>query len=428
MNYLQIRSKGEIDIQASTLIGASTKTGDSSKIGMYGSGNKYAISALLRQKISFKVFSGESEIIFSTSPNTFRDKAFDVILVNGQTTSLTTTMGGRDWDGAFPPLREIYSNALDEDSDATLRLESEAKGSPGYTTFYIEMTSNVSHFYENKHLYFCKTNPDVVYSNAKGSIYENREGKCRLFRRGILAHYSDKEPSIFYYNLSDLEINESRVVRSESHATVCLAYLLKSCSNPDIISRLIFGLAGSNTGMFEHRVYWEAWQSFNEAWQIALRGKKLVPVEYLEMFERDELIGTIKLPVNLLRELKKDFPDLDILGLSAKSDDIYSTVKPSQILVDKVLDALSALSKTRYKHRILDVPIKYVNFSTPTVLAKADLDDRCVLLSTKLDSEDVNKIAKILIEEYEHLHTGYEDCSRTFQNHLFNLYFDQLIS
>lgn len=83
MNYLQIRSKGEIDIQAFTLIGASTKTGDSSKIGMYGSGNKYAISSLLRQKINFKVFSGESEIVFSTSPNTFRDKAFDVILVNG---------------------------------------------------------------------------------------------------------------------------------------------------------------------------------------------------------------------------------------------------------------------------------------------------------------------------------------------------------
>lgn len=65
-NYLEIKSFGEIDIQAFTLIGASIKRGNSAMIGMYGSGNKYSIATLLNQNIDFKVFSGEDEIKFTT--------------------------------------------------------------------------------------------------------------------------------------------------------------------------------------------------------------------------------------------------------------------------------------------------------------------------------------------------------------------------
>ena len=49
-------------------------------------------------------------------------------------------------------------------------------------------------------------------------------------------------------------------------------------------------------------------------------------------------------------------------------------------------------------------------------------------LSLKLDSYSVDEIAKIIIEENEHNITGFEDETRSFQNHLFSLYYDQLIS
>ena len=48
MNYLKIRSKGKIDIEALSLLGASSKRGDETKIGQFGSGNKFAIAYLLR--------------------------------------------------------------------------------------------------------------------------------------------------------------------------------------------------------------------------------------------------------------------------------------------------------------------------------------------------------------------------------------------
>lgn len=55
--FLEIKSKGKIDVQAFSLIGASSKRNDNSKIGMYGSGNKYAISTLLRKEIENAVFN-----------------------------------------------------------------------------------------------------------------------------------------------------------------------------------------------------------------------------------------------------------------------------------------------------------------------------------------------------------------------------------
>ena len=41
-------------------------------------------------------------------------------------------MGVNDWKNAFAPIREIYSNALDEDSDATLTKSSQFIAEKGY--------------------------------------------------------------------------------------------------------------------------------------------------------------------------------------------------------------------------------------------------------------------------------------------------------
>ena len=60
--YLKISNKGNIDINAFRLMGASTKRG-SDKIGFFGSGLKYGISTLLREGIGLRVFSGIEEII-----------------------------------------------------------------------------------------------------------------------------------------------------------------------------------------------------------------------------------------------------------------------------------------------------------------------------------------------------------------------------
>ena len=423
--YLEIKSFGEIDVQAFTLIGASTKRNDNTKIGLYGSGNKYSIATLLKQSISFKVFSGEDEITFTTKKQSFRDLDFDVILVNGVETSLTTTMGGDEWANAFAPIREIYSNALDEDKDATLTKTTEIVAERGYTKFLIEMTEEVSHFYKNVHLYFCNENPKVLLSNDVGAVYQNTdEGNTRIFRKGILAHFADKRKALYHYNFLNIDINESRVLQYTWQANSRIASIFKACEDESLINTLLLGLEGANAGYLEHEADWDGWGEFSKSWWEVCKDKAFAPIEFLEMFDDADLKGAFKLPMKLLKSLKTQFTDLKVLGISATSDEMFVLTKPSQILTDKVIDAMALLNSTRYRHRFDDPIIEFVKFSAENVYGLANSGK--IYLSTKLASEDINKIAKIIIEENEHNLSGLGDETRNFQNHLFNLYFDEL--
>lgn len=428
--FLEIKSKGKIDVQAFSLIGASSKRNDATKIGMYGSGNKYAISTLLRKGIEFYVFSGKDEIKFTTRDQKFRDQNFKVILINGNETSLTTTMGGNDWDTAFAPIREIYSNAMDEDTDAEINEIEVLDPEEDYTTFYIDMTPEVEHFYKNVGLYFCTKNDSVIFSNSLGSIYRNTDfGKnTRIFRKGILA-FESTDKSIFHYNFDDIDINESRVIKYQFQLYNRIAAILKMCNSESTINTLILELSGANAGYYEHKADFELGIPFSEAWKNICIDKKFAPVEFASMFNEEEMKGRITLPINLLKNLKLQFEEIDILGLndSSKGTGVnYVIVKPKENFVNKVIDAVGKLLETDYADRWDNPEIEYVQFLDKNTLGQAV--ENKILLSTKLDVYSVDEIAKIIIEENEHNITGFEDETRIFQNHLFNLYYNQLIT
>lgn len=428
-NYLKITSKGEIETEAFTLIGASSKRNDTSKIGYFGSGLKYSISALLRNNIEFKIFKGENEIKFETVDKSFRNEIYKAISVNGQETSMTTTMGGQDWDLPFAPIREIYSNALDEDDESLLQKTINIEGKKGVTSIFIEMNENVTHFYENFELYFCNKNPNVLNSNEFISIYPSiKDDGVRYFRKGILCLHEEKVNSVFNYNSAHFEINESRVMSNKYAAKANISKGLKICTDKQIIKTLIESLKGGNAGLMEHTLDWSWWQSFSNEWLEVCKNYKFIPAEMVMFAKESQLKGRTILPKSLLISLFRQFPELDVLGLSEKDNDsdYIEDYTPSEILINKVIDAISLLNKTRYSHRLVNPSIVYANFIHSNVLGLAESGK--IILSVKLESHDINSIAKILIEENEHNKSGYGDETRNFQNHLFDLYFDELIS
>jgi len=427
-NYLKIQSKGEIEIEAFTLIGASSKRNDETKIGYFGSGLKYSIAALLRNNIDFKIFQGDNEIKFDVVDKSFRNDVYKAITVNGKETSMTTTMGGSDWDIPFAPFREIYSNALDEDSDVVLTTTTELTGDVGTTTILVEMTSAMKDFYNNINEYFCDKNPNVITTNKFGTVYPKASnGFTKLFRKGILC-YEDLKPALFSYNSSEFTINESRVLNNSYGASASVARIWKATKNEELISQLIDGLKGGNAGFYEHTLPYGTWEQFSDAWYEVCKNLKFVPAEALMFCKESQLQGRVILPKSLLIPLYRQFDDLDILGISKKENGSEYVIEeePSTILTDKVIDALSMLRKTRYSSRMSKIDIQYANFIDSKVLGMAD--DGKTILSTKLEVEDVPYIAKIIIEENEHNLSGFGDETRDFQNHLFKLYFDELIS
>ena len=112
MKHLLIVNKGRLEPEALTLLGASTKRGESGKIGQFGSGNKYALAYLLNHGHNIHINSAGKEIKLGFVVKAFREQEFKVLTVNGQETSITFDFGYK-WT-LWQSIRELYSNALDE--------------------------------------------------------------------------------------------------------------------------------------------------------------------------------------------------------------------------------------------------------------------------------------------------------------------------
>ena len=59
MRYLKIQNNGLLDIRLVALMGGTTKSKDTFKIGQFGTGLKYTLAFLYRNNIDFKVFVGQ---------------------------------------------------------------------------------------------------------------------------------------------------------------------------------------------------------------------------------------------------------------------------------------------------------------------------------------------------------------------------------
>jgi hypothetical protein len=427
MKVLQIKSAGEMQLEAISLIGASTKRGDDSTIGMFGSGLKYAVASLLRQQIPFFVFSGNKEIKITTKSVDFGGKTFNRIFINGEQTSLTDSMGTEDWDGAFPFIREIYSNALDEDKNATIEVVDNVVPEAGFTTFYIHITPQINDLVIKFDEYFVDREKALFTNKHIGEIHTTRDG-IRLYRKGILAYADRQDKSLFSYNLEHIGINESRVIRNNYEAYNEVASLLESCTDARILRRWITGLSGSNRGFYEHKCILGVWRDLanNPTLIEVILENKYFPIEMRELLDQEDKEDRLGLPSELLLRFLKYAPDVDILGMTSTSDDdkkFFVEAQASQDLIDKIIDAVSRLKATPYSSR-LSAPIKTCKFLRSNILGKAH--DDCIYLSVKLDTYSVDEIAKIIIEEQEHLTSGFGDETRSFQNHLFNLFYNEL--
>lgn len=426
MKYLQIRSKGEMQIEALTLIGASTKRGDDSSIGMFGSGLKYAIASIIRQEIPFLVFSGKKEIKITTEVLSFGGKQFNRILVNGEPTSLTDSMGTEDWNGAFPFIREIYSNALDEDKDATIEIVENFGATEGYTTFLIQVNDEITNLFTNFSDYFTKEENNL-WKTSTGEIHPAKKG-IKIYRKGILAYGNEKIESIFSYNCFHVEINESRIIKNIYSVHNEVGLMLESCQNKNMLRQWITGLKGGNAGQFEHDCILPNWYSkANNPMLIdVILENNYYPVMMGEMFDDSEKEGRYALPMKLLKRFLAYCPDVDILGITVDDDNNiknYIECKPPMCLFNDVQDAIERLKVTAYKER-LSSKIKYCKFHKKETLGQAV--DGTIFLSIKLDTYSIDEICKIIIEEQEHIHSGFGDETRNFQNHIFNLYFKTL--
>lgn len=409
-DYLEFSNVGEVPVNAFKLLGASSKRNDSTKIGYFGTGLKYALAVLLREGIDFVVYSGGSEIKIGTRKSKFLDQVVTVITVNGEKTSITIE-AGINWETWFA-IREIYSNNLDE--NGTMKLVTSVTPEAGTTKIYIQRNEKLKDLIDNWSDYFSNTR-SVLSTHLDGStlLQKNNAENLTVFRRGIRA-YTNRSQSIFDYDVKNLKINESRVAEHDYEARQRCAEVLATCDNLEALNHFIHtrgDFIEKDTNFWTY-IFDDSAGAFSETWYEALKDSRIVPEEYSGFYGVTQ--SSVILPERLCKHLYKQFKDrLNIMGSSKEA---YLVIdKP----VDFMLPALTRLASVGFDFPIED--IKIAKFKDGDVQGMADTENGLILLSEVLEEMDDDKRTAILFEEIAHSKSGHSDNTRAFQDYIISL-------
>lgn len=429
MKYICISNSGEIDNRAFTLHGGSTKRNDASKIGQWGSGNKYAVAYMLRNDIRFRVFSGEREIVFESRTIHMRDVPMQVIYVDGVETSMTID-AGMDWE-AWQVFRELYCNALDEDDhDIEFDIDSDedpAYGVEGMTCIYVDQSSDVGSVGKNQLNTYFINNREPLVANEHGSLYrlshntninskigvELQKFGC-VFRNGIRVH--ERMQSIGFdlpydIDLPNSQINESRVLTYSVLNDYEFAKFVFSINDVNIVRQIL--------AQYLPEDFYVGLDSVNisDAWKVALNSVNTIATpREKRILTCDEEDNVIFISTSLQRELIEKGVTLK---RPVKSDLAFRAYTLDEVELDVItsrrLDkACLTLRKVGIEVHPSDVTV--VNFYDGALLGMYDSINKRICMSRSSLNRGSSDVLLTLLEECIHRDTGANDYTRHFQD------------
>ncbi len=399
MNYLKISNKGILDVEALTLLGASSKRGDNTKIGQYGSGNKYSLAYLLRNNYEVTIMAGTFQIFLTTKRKKFRDKEFDIILVDGRETSITTEFG-KDWN-LGQAIRELYCNAIDE-GEHTMEFVKEITPESEKTSFYIKSREEITSYVSNFDDYFAE-NKKVLFECSYGKILEKTGKGLNLYRKGVRCMETDKT-STYDYDLSEVLIDENRLVKYTWQVPSLIWNLIYQCTDEQIIKNILNNSHNSN--------YIECIPSdfesvdsnlMSEAYKNVIKSIKLAPKSMSELVGSEEKLVTSILPDTIYKHATKII-DQDINSkYKATKNGFYVEIELNEKQQEKLNEVLNFFDENNYT---ISCSIVGARFEKKHDFGFADLKNNLILISESCLEKDIETIKKTILELYLCLKSG----------------------
>lgn len=411
MKYIRIKNDGIIEPQALHLVGASTKRNDRTKIGQFGSGNKYALAYLLRNDYPVKVFAGTDEITLETRPEVFREQQFDVLYVNGEKTSITIDMG-KDWE-FWQAIREIYCNALDE-GGCELEMVNHVEPKEGETHFYIDTRKDVMEFMSNFDNYFA-TNKRVLFECEAGRILEKTGTTANLYRKGIKCLNTNRK-SVFDYDLTDIRIDENRLVMCSWHVEEKIWDLIYQCDKEEVILQILHNSHDSELleGCVSDYSTINA-SNISETFKDTLRKINLAPKGYSGLLKPDELHTHVVIPTKVFQSVRGVLKDENVGDKFkvSRHGGMYREIETSPLHEATIKQARYFLSEVGFE---VPYEIQVAIFDEKEIMGCAS--DGKIILSDVCLEKGVNETVNSIIEEYIHLKYDVQDETRSFQTAL----------
>jgi hypothetical protein len=219
---------GSIDIRAIQTFGLSSK--DSSHIGRFGTGLKYAAAIVLRLGGTIEIETPEGPYKLGTLPELFRGKPVSRVTLNGETLAFTTDLG-RDWE-PWMAYREFYANTLDEGGTVELELNGFTR-QPHTTQIRINCAALTAVHFERE-TFFIPNEETPIYSSPNLEIYAGSSKS--IFYRGIAIHQPQKSTRFRYNLLGHIALTEDRTASSSYNLNYIIAREMAAVTDPKIIT------------------------------------------------------------------------------------------------------------------------------------------------------------------------------------------------
>lgn len=386
------QNPGLIPLEAVTTMGVSVKA--EGAIGFFGTGVKFAIATVLRLGGSVTIYRGYEAHRFTTREMVVQGaqgqaETFQQVCMNGQPLGFTTQLG-RNWE-AWMAWREFATNAKDEGGRNWFSKGGEIAGGENMTTILVENCPAFEEAHKDRHQILLETEP--LFANDYVEIHPGR-GSEYVFYRGVRVHTSARRTALVYNVKRKLELTEDRTNRWDFQVHDAIVSGLTDCKDAELLRAAL----DCGESFLEHHLSFQSFAQPSEEFvtvsgQLAL-GKAAAPRA------NPSVVANVR-----RAQLAK--------------------MEPSEnMALNEVQVAMLNRAKTMLRDGGYDVD------QFPVVIAEtlgAEIHgmarDGKIFVSALAFNKGTRELAATLFEEFAHLKSGQADCTRGFQNWLF----DQLL-
>jgi hypothetical protein len=372
-------NKGALDIRAIKTFGVSSKENKQTAIGYFGTGLKYAIAILLRNKHRISIITNGVHFEFDTIQTKIRNDDFEIVRMNSEELGFTTELG-KDWE-LWMAFRELYSNMLDEHGDAReangIALEDQDK------TYILVHGDPFAKIFNDRHKYFLPKEYGKIEASRNVEFLDKtvRESynQASIYYKGVRVMLT-LQNSIYDYNLlSGLTLTEDRTIKVSWSLQWELTQAVVLSKNKKLITTMVM----ANNGFFEHSLNYSLADSIVHEAGVFL-----------------EVVGQ-------LRKLHSD------VGLNSTAVEFHKkhtstpTVLPSiSCYLDHVeqqqFDRAVTFCKETLRLELDDYRIIIAKDLGKDRLGCADMDASIMYISKQCFREGTKRVAVALLEEYTH--------------------------
>lgn len=377
------QNSGLIDMLTTTTMGVSVKDGEGA-IGHFGTGLKFAIATILRNGGGITIYRGLCPHEFGTIKDIVRDEEFEFITLDGQRLGYTTMLG-RDWK-PWMAFRELASNCRDEGGEYR-----RYQGDEGSNLHLSDCTTIAVHglddVWADRHSIMLESRP--LESNEHIEVHEGVSQ--HIYYRGVRV-YDAPRPLAYTYNLREkIELTEDRTAKNWYEVEMKLERGIGKLDNRQMLRRIL--TCGESYGEHHMNVpkYGNPGPMFREL------ARELALGHAAENNANPAAIAMAR--QSAIQDMKE--------GDGATLTTVQTRMMQKAILM---------LSGAGFN--IGEFPVIVCDTLGPNIHGMAK--DGRIFMSLLPFAKGTREVAATLLEEYAHLKSGASDCTREFQNWLFD--------